>query len=71
MPAESLRILIADDSDTDRFILQAIIRSQGHITYTATNGLEAVEHFKRLKPDLILLDALMPKMNGFEAAKQI
>ena len=68
---DSLSILIADDNATDRMILQAIVRKQGHNPILAQDGLEAVQCFEQHRPDLILLDALMPNMDGFEAAKRI
>ena len=71
MSAKPLKILIADDNDSDRMILQAIVRKQGHSVVTAKDGVEAVEQFKATAPEIILLDALMPRMDGFEAAKII
>lgn len=68
---QGLLVLIADDSDTDRLLLQAIIKSQGHIPITARDGLEAIALFREKKPDIILLDALMPNMDGFDAARHI
>lgn len=68
---QGLRVLIADDSDTDRLLLQAIIKSQGHTPILARDGLEATQIFLHNKPDIILLDALMPNMDGFEAARFI
>jgi CheY-like chemotaxis protein len=67
----SLKILIADDNETDRMILKAIVTRQGHEVVTASDGLEAVERFIEDQPELILLDALMPNMDGFEAARRI
>lgn len=66
-----LRILIADDNQSDRMILQAIVRKEGHEVFLATNGLEAVELFQQYAPDIILMDALMPVMNGLEASRAI
>jgi len=71
MSAKPLKILIADDNDSDRMILQAIVRKQGHTVVTAKDGIEAVEQFKAGAPEIILLDALMPRMDGFEAARII
>ena len=68
---EVLRILIADDNDSDRLILQTIVRKEGHTVYTACDGQEAIDIFKEESPDLILLDALMPNVDGFEAARTI
>ena len=68
---QGLKILIADDSNSDRLLLRVIIEKQGHPALLATDGLEAVEAFRNDSPDIILLDALMPNMDGFEAARQI
>jgi len=64
-------ILIADDNLTDRMILSAIVKKMGHIVLSASDGVEAVEQFKEHSPDMILLDVMMPNMNGQEAAVQI
>lgn len=68
---EKLRILIADDNDSDRLILQTIVRKQGHIVYPAADGSEAIEIFEKERPDIVLMDALMPNVDGFEAARAI
>jgi CheY-like chemotaxis protein len=68
---EPLTILIAEDSAADRLLLSTIVRRQGHQVLTASNGAEAVETFKAQQPDLVLMDALMPVMDGFEAAQHI
>ena len=66
-----LTVLIADDSDSDRLLLQRIVQSQGHRTIVAKHGLEAIEAFKFTPPDIVLLDALMPVMDGFDTARYI
>ncbi len=71
MSCESLRILIADDNDSDRMILQAIVKRQGHQVVAARDGVEAIEKFKECTPQIVLMDALMPRMDGFEAAEVI
>jgi len=66
------RILIADDSQFMRNILKNIIQKAGHeIVGEASNGREAVELFKTLNPDLVMLDIVMPEMDGLEALKKI
>ena len=70
-PLESLTILIAEDSAADRMLLSSIVRRQGHEVLTAANGAEAVEAFRQQRPQLVLMDAMMPVMDGFEAAQQI
>ncbi|WP_260328993.1 fused response regulator/phosphatase [Pseudomonas putida] len=67
----SLTVLIAEDGATDRLLLARIVREQGHSVITAENGAQAVALFAELRPQLVLLDALMPVMDGFEAARQI
>jgi len=71
LECESLRILIADDNDSDRLILKTIVKKQGHTVFAAADGAEAVSLFKSERPDIVLLDALMPVMDGFEAARHI
>lgn len=72
MPAASaLKILIADDTDSDRLILEAIAEQEGHQVLSARDGLEAVEKFRCEGADIVLLDALMPEMDGFAAARKI
>ena len=60
-----LTILIAEDSPVDRMLLSTIVAKQGHRVLTAADGLEAVQLFEREKPQLVLMDALMPVMDGF------
>jgi DNA-binding NarL/FixJ family response regulator len=64
------RVLIADDSSTVRDVLRGFLRNQEEIEICgeAADGLEAVEKAQRLKPDLILLDLIMPEINGAEVA---
>ncbi|MEL7558766.1 fused response regulator/phosphatase [Stutzerimonas chloritidismutans] len=66
-----LSILIAEDGAADRMLLAAIVRRQGHRVITAANGAEAISLFERERPQLVLMDALMPVMDGFEAAQRI
>ncbi|MEG2390806.1 MAG: fused response regulator/phosphatase [Pseudomonas sp.] len=68
---EPLIILIAEDSAADRLLLSTIVRRQGHEVLTAANGAEAVDIFSQQQPSLVLMDAMMPVMDGFEAARQI
>ncbi|AYC32531.1 response regulator [Pseudomonas cavernae] len=66
-----LSILIAEDNAADRMLLSTIVNRQGHRVLTASNGLEAVALFEQERPQLVLMDALMPVMDGFEAARRI
>lgn len=66
-----LRILIADDSDSDRLILQTMVRRLGHEVWVASDGFEAVEQYCLYHPQIALLDVMMPRMDGMEAARKI
>lgn len=70
-PVRRLKILVADDTDTDRLILESILRKDGHEVILARDGVEAVSVYEINRPDIVLLDALMPEMDGFDAARQI
>nr|WP_124346123.1 fused response regulator/phosphatase [Pseudomonas sessilinigenes] len=68
---ESLCVLIAEDGAADRLLLSSIVRRQGHRVLAASNGLEALELFQGQRPQIVLMDAMMPVMDGFEAARRI
>lgn len=68
---DRLAILIAEDNAADRMLLFTIVSRQGHRVLTASNGLEAVALFEQERPHMVLMDALMPVMDGFEAARRI
>ncbi len=65
------RVLIVDDSPSQLVSLQRIIEKMGHETLTAEDGAAAVEAAKREMPDLILMDVVMPNLNGFQATRTI
>jgi DNA-binding response OmpR family regulator len=64
-------ILLVDDSITTLMMEQMVLRTQPYKLITARNGREAVEKSAAERPDLILLDVMMPEMNGFEACRRI
>jgi len=68
---QALDILIAEDSAPDRLILETIVTQAGHRPISCVDGLQAIEEFQQKRPDIILLDVLMPNMGGIEAAKEI
>jgi DNA-binding response OmpR family regulator len=65
------KILLVDDSATTLMMEQMVLRGQPYQIVTARNGREAVAAAVSEKPDLILLDVVMPEMNGFEACRRI
>ena len=65
------RILIVDDSPTQTLSLAKIVKNHGHEVLTAKDGLEGVEMAKAELPDLVLMDVVMPTINGFQATRQI
>lgn len=65
------RILVADDNRDAGETLAILLRLDGHEVYLATDGLEAVELFGRVKPDVAILDIGMPGLSGHEVARRI
>jgi adenylate cyclase len=68
---EPARILVVDDVPDNVEILQMRLESQGYEVVTAGDGVEALEKIRELRPDLVLLDIMMPMMDGIETVKQI
>ncbi|WP_339137740.1 MAG: Hpt domain-containing protein [Candidatus Electrothrix sp. GW3-4] len=66
-----LHILVVDDSISVRKVVSNFITQQGWIPVAARNGIEAVEKVREEKPDVILLDVEMPRMNGFEVLQAL
>lgn len=66
-----LRVLIAEDNDSDRLILKTILTKSGHEVLLAKDGQEAIEQFLEHSPDIVLLDAMMPRVDGLTAARTI
>ena len=65
------RILMVDDSPTEILVAKKALESKGHVVTTASSGAEGVAMAKSDKPDLILMDIVMPDMNGFKATREI
>jgi DNA-binding response OmpR family regulator len=61
-------ILVVDDDDSIRSLLQQELSDAGYLIEQATNGKEALESVRKNRPDLIILDVMMPEMNGFDVA---
>lgn len=67
----AVKILVAEDNDADRFLLTRIIREQGYPITLARDGVEAIEKYQMERPSIILMDAMMPNMDGITATRQI
>jgi twitching motility two-component system response regulator PilH len=65
------QIMIVDDSPTDAHLLQKMLEKNGYQTLTAGNGNEGIEVARLLRPDLILMDVVMPGLNGFQATREL
>lgn len=65
------RILIVDDSPSQLLGIQRIVEKLGHQILTATNGAAGVEAARAALPDLVLMDVVMPNLNGFQATRTL
>ena len=65
------RILIVDDSPSQLMGIRRIVEKLGHEAITAEDGAQGVEVCKRELPDLVLMDVVMPNLNGFQATRSI
>lgn len=65
------KVLIVDDSPTETYKLTGMLEKNGHEVITAENGADGVATAKVEKPDLVLMDVVMPGLNGFQATRQL
>jgi len=65
------RILIVDDSPTEVHVLKTMLEKNGFETLTAMSGEEGLEKARSERPDLVLMDIVMPGLNGFQATRQL
>ena len=63
------KILVIDDSSTNIVLLDALLQREGYEVITSLGATEGLKYVENLKPDLILLDLLMPEVNGFDFMK--
>lgn len=65
------RILIVDDSPTETYRFREILEKNGHQVLEASNGADGVAVARAEQPDLVLMDVVMPGLNGFQATRQL
>lgn len=65
------QVLIIDDSPTELYLLKNILEKNGHQVLDASNGEDGIAKAKETKPDLILMDVVMPNLNGFQATRKL
>ncbi len=70
-PIPSFRILVVDDNRDSGRTLSMLLQIKGHEVRTADDGLEAISAAEEFRPDIILMDVGMPKLNGYEATRRI
>ena len=71
METASKRVLVVDDHPTDRLKVSMALKRLGHVADAAAGGQEAIEKLRKDSFDLVLLDLLMPEMDGFEVLELI
>ena len=65
------KIMVVDDSPTERAFMEGLLKKRGYEVVLVDSGEQAIERSKAEKPDLILMDVVMPGLNGFQATRAI
>jgi len=65
------KIMVIDDSNTIRMTAETILKKEGFEVYTATNGFEAMSVITDTRPDIIFVDIMMPRLDGYQTCKLI
>ena len=71
LPEQNHRILVVDDLEDNLFLLQTVLEAEGYEVDTALNGRLALAKISASPPDLVLLDVMMPGMNGLDVTQRI
>ncbi|MDO8539101.1 MAG: response regulator [Opitutaceae bacterium] len=69
--ATSSTVLVVDDDDVSRQLLRSLLATDGYTVVFAENGVQALEAARRTPPDVVLLDIVMPELDGFEVCRQL
>lgn len=70
-PNEQINILVVDDDNVTRHMVSQILKNSGYNIYEAVNGSDALEEYNRISPHLIIMDVMMPVMDGYMACTKI
>ena len=70
-PAQRLRVLVAEDTPANQALVKAVLEKMGHSVLIVGDGAEAIEAVKRGSFDVVLMDVQMPRVDGYEATRQI
>src|SRR6476619_5620068 len=65
------RLLVVDDSPTQRRMIADLLRANAYEIITAKDGIEALERIQETQPDLVVLDIVMPRLNGYEVCRRL
>lgn len=64
-------IVVIDDSPTEVYVLQQVLERHGHQVSVANSGEEGIDLVRQVRPDAVLMDVVMPGMNGFQATRTL
>ena len=69
--SDSIKVLIVDDEENIRLSLSFMLKKEGYEVATASNGVEAIDVYRDFQPKIVLLDVMMPEMDGYATAEKL
>jgi DNA-binding response OmpR family regulator len=71
MTEAAIKVLVADDEERNLDFFEQVLKTEGYIVIKAHDGIDALDKFSKCQPDIVLVDLMMPRLNGYEVCARL